>query len=214
MRCVRTMLVATFLFIFTLLVVRLLYLIMHVRLPRQSTATPVVTMVVLGSGGHTMEMLRLLSGMDLVNFSRRVYVAAEADTMSIKKITTFEQSLGNKEAFIKRIPRARQVLQSYISAVLSTLIAILYSFPITFSTLPDLLLCNGPGTCIPLCFWCFVLKFFWIKDVTIMYVESICRVKTLSLSALILYFIADHILVQWPQLQKVYPRTKYIGRLI
>jgi len=91
-------------------------------------------MVVLGSGGHTMEMLRLLSGMDLVNFYQRVYVAAEADTMSIKKITTFEQSLGNKEAFIKRIPRARQVLQSYISAVLSTLIAILYSFPITFST--------------------------------------------------------------------------------
>ena len=208
------MLFTTLLFIFALLVVRLLYLMMHVRLPRQSTANPVVTMVVLGSGGHTMEMLRLLSGMDLVNFSRRVYVAAETDTMSIKKITTFEQSRGNREPLIRRIPRARQVLQSYISAVLSTLIAILYSFPITFSILPDLLLCNGPGTCIPLCFWCFVLKFFWIKDVNIMYVESICRVKTLSLSALILYFIADHILVQWPQLQKAYPRTEYIGRVV
>ena len=208
------MLVTILLLIFTLLIVRLLYLVMHVKLPRQSSATPVVTMVVLGSGGHTMEMLRLLSGMDLVNFSHRVYVTADADMMSIKKITTFEQSHGNEEPLIKKIPRARQVLQSYISAVLSTLIAIFYSFPITFNTLPDLLLCNGPGTCIPLCFWCFVLKFFWIKDVNIVYVESICRVKTLSLSALILYFIADHILVQWPQLQKAYPRTQYIGRVI
>ena len=187
---------------------------MHVKLPRQSGATPVVTMVVLGSGGHTMEMLRLLSGMDHVNFSQRVYVTADADVMSIKKITTFEQSRGNGEPLIKKIPRARQVLQSYVSAVLSTLIAIFYSFPITFNASPDLLLCNGPGTCIPLCFWCFVLKFFWIKDVNIVYVESICRVKTLSLSALILYFIADHILVQWPQLQKAYPRTEYIGRVI
>lgn len=208
------MLVTILLLIFTLLVVRLLYLVIHVKLPRQSNATPVVTMVVLGSGGHTMEMLRLLSGMDLVNFSQRVYVAADADVMSIKKIIAFEQSHGNGEPLIKKIPRARQVLESYISAVLSTLIAIFYSFPITFKTSPDLLLCNGPGTCIPLCFWCFVLKFFWIKDVNIVYVESICRVKTLSLSALILYFIADHILVQWSQLQKAYPRTEYIGRVI
>ena len=208
------MLVTILLLIFTLLVVRLLYLVIYVKLPRQSSATPMVTMVVLGSGGHTMEMLRLLSGMDLVNFSQRVYVTADADAMSIKKITTFEQSHGNGEPLIKKIPRARQVLESYVSAVLSTLIAIFYTFPITFNTLPDLLLCNGPGTCIPLCFWCFVLKFFWIKDVNIVYVESICRVKTLSLSALILYFIADHILVQWPQLQKAYPRTEYIGRVI
>lgn len=208
------MLVTILLLVFTLLVVRLLYLVMRVRLPRQSSATPVVTMVVLGSGGHTMEMLRLLSGMDLVTFSQRVYVAADADVMSIKKVTAFEQSHGNREPLIKKIPRARKVLQSYITSVVSTLIAIFYSFPITFTSLPDLLLCNGPGTCIPLCFWCFVLKFFWIKDIRIVYVESICRVKMLSLSALILYFIADHILVQWPQLQKAYPRTEYIGRVV
>ena len=208
------MVVTILLLIFTLLVVRLLYLVIRVKLPRQSNSTPVVTMVVLGSGGHTMEMLRLLSGMDLANFSRRIYVAADTDTMSIGKITAFEQSCGNREPVIKKIPRARNVLQSYVTAIASTLIAIFYSFPITFTCLPDLLLCNGPGTCIPLCFWCFVLKFFWIKDISIVYVESICRVKTLSLSALILYFIADHILVQWPQLQKAFPRTEYIGRVI
>jgi len=187
---------------------------MHVKLPRQYSATPVVTMVVLGSGGHTMEMLRLLSGMDLEKFSQRHYVTADVDVMSIKKITAFEQSHGNGEPMIKRIPRARNVLQSYITAVLSTLIAIFYSFPIAFTSSPDLLLCNGPGTCIPICFWCFVLKFFWIKDIKIVYVESICRVQTLSLSASILYFVADHILVQWPQLKKAYPRTEYIGRVV
>lgn len=208
------MLVAILILIFTLLAARLLYLVIHVKVPRQSNTAPVVTMVVLGSGGHTKEMLRLLSGMDLENFSRRLYITADVDELSIKKITTFEESHGNREPQIKRIPRARNVLQSYVTAVLSTLIAIFYSFSVVFINSPDLLLCNGPGTCIPVCFWCFVLKFFWLKDTKIIYIESICRVRSLSLSALILYFVADHVLVQWPRLKEAYPRTEYIGRIV
>ena len=200
--------------IFTLLIARLIYLVMRVRSPRRHSSAQTVAMVILGSGGHTMEMLRLLSGMNLKNFPRRVYVVADGDKMSVSKISAFEHIQGNRHPAIKIIPRARKVLQSYITAVLSTLIAIFYSFPLVVSTSPDVILCNGPGTCIPLCFWCFVMKFFWFKDTRIVYVESICRVRTLSLSALILYFVADHLLVQWPQLKTAYPRTEYIGRIV
>jgi beta-1,4-N-acetylglucosaminyltransferase len=46
----------------------------------------------------------------------------------------------------------------------------------------------------------------------IIYVESICRVSTLSMSAKILTYFADEILVQWPELAVKFPKSKYIAR--
>lgn len=43
--------------------------------------------------------------------------------------------------------------------------------------------------------------------------ESICRVKDLSLSGKLLYPICDLILVQWKELQEKYSKTEYIGLL-
>ena len=47
----------------------------------------------------------------------------------------------------------------------------------------------------------------------LVYVESIARVETLSLSGKILYRIADQMFVQWPQLQRKYPGVLCVGRL-
>jgi beta-1,4-N-acetylglucosaminyltransferase len=46
-------------------------------------------------------------------------------------------------------------------------------------------------------------------------VESIARVRKLSLSGTILYYtrMADRFLVQWPELQRRFPRSIYAGRL-
>ncbi len=43
------------------------------------------------------------------------------------------------------------------------------------------MLCNGPGTCVPLCAAGLILGVLGLKRVLIVYVESICRVKTLSI---------------------------------
>lgn len=53
-----------------------------------------------------------------------------------------------------------------------------------------------------------------VKDMKIIYVESICRVKTLSLSAKILYYFVDRLIVQWPYLYEKYHRTVYLGRIV
>lgn len=52
-------------------------------------------------------------------------------------------------------------------------------------------------------------------DTRIVYVESIARVTSLSLSGLILYHCraASAFYVQWPRLQARYPRSLYQGRL-
>lgn len=151
--------------------------------------------------------------MTLQNYQPRVYVAAENDKMSVKKTETFELQQ-SCQANILTIPRARQVLQSYTSSVFSTVLSFVHSVPLVCRAWPDLVLCNGPGTCIPICAVAYLIKFIGLHDVKLVYVESICRVEALSLSGKLLYYIADQMVVQWPELQTKYPRTTYLGRII
>ncbi|GER46530.1 UDP-N-acetylglucosamine transferase subunit ALG 14, partial [Striga asiatica] len=82
-------------------------------------------------------------------------------------------------------------------------------------SLMDKILCNGPGTCIPLCMIAFIFKVLGVRWSSILYIESIARVRRLSLSGLLLYklHMADQLFVQWPQLKSKYPRANYLGRL-
>ena len=51
------------------------------------------TLVVLGSGGHTSEMIRLLKGLDLSRYQPRTYLIASSDKMSLDKAKSFEMAL-------------------------------------------------------------------------------------------------------------------------
>lgn len=67
---------------------------------------------------------------------------------------------------------------------------------------PQLIMCNGPGTCLPICLAAFCFRLVFFMDVRIVFCESFCRVKTLSLTGRLLYPIADRFVVQWPQLRE------------
>ncbi|KAF7847375.1 hypothetical protein BT93_L3024 [Corymbia citriodora subsp. variegata] len=53
------------------------------------------TLIVLGSGGHTAEMLNLLSVLQKDRFAPRFYIAAATDNMSLQKARVMEDSLIN-----------------------------------------------------------------------------------------------------------------------
>ena len=92
---------------------------------------------------------------------------------------------------------SHQVGQSLISSLPSTLLAALACIPPLVRAPPQvwnrkrgilsnfyvsqLLLCNGPGTCLPLIVLARILS--TISPCTIVYVESVCRVTSLSLTA-------------------------------
>ncbi|XP_065067882.1 UDP-N-acetylglucosamine transferase subunit ALG14 homolog isoform X2 [Rhopilema esculentum] len=159
---------------------------------------PIKTLVVVGSGGHTMEILALLRGLS-VKFTPKVYVIADTDKRSQHKVLEFEKSKiaefdGKSEFNIRRIPRSREVGQSYLTSVISTVVSSFFSFSMVIQEMPDLLL--------------------MVKDIKVVYIESICRVKSLSLSAKILYYVVDRLIVQWPELCEKYSRTVYLGRTI
>ncbi|XP_060071076.1 UDP-N-acetylglucosamine transferase subunit ALG14 homolog [Ylistrum balloti] len=193
--------------------------VLYVALKRQplfSCSREASVLAIVGSGGHTTEILTLMSGLG-EHYTPRYYVIANTDTMSEEKVHDFEVKRGqgnSKNYEIHKIPRSREVKQSWVTTVLSTLRATLVSFPLVFRLRPNIILCNGPGTCIPICIAGFVLKIFTLGRTQIIYVESICRVETLSMSARLLYYVADDMFVQWESLQKRYPRCKYIGRLV
>ncbi|XP_058777482.1 uncharacterized protein LOC131651796 isoform X2 [Vicia villosa] len=211
-------------FVVVLIFVRILHVIYCSGRPLSKRASkPVSTLIILGSGGHTAEMLNLLAVLQKDRFNPRFYIAAATDNMSLQKAMLLENSLASESgtdvantAKFMKIYRSREVGQSYITSVWTTLIAIVHALWLMIKIRPEVILCNGPGTCIPLCAIAFIFKVLGIRWSSIFYVESIARVKRLSLSGLLLYklWMADQIFVQWPQLQRQYPRATYVGRLM
>ncbi|XP_065783845.1 UDP-N-acetylglucosamine transferase subunit ALG14 isoform X2 [Muntiacus reevesi] len=108
--------------------------------PRRSLSL----LVVAGSGGHTTEILRLLENLSDA-YSPRHYIVADTDEMSTHKINSFEQNRADRnpsatfpEYYVHRIPRSREVQQSWLSSVLTTLYSMWLSFPLTYRAKPDL----------------------------------------------------------------------------
>ncbi|KAJ9119101.1 hypothetical protein QFC22_003592 [Naganishia vaughanmartiniae] len=166
-------------------------------------------------GGHTGEAIQLLSTLDPARYTPRKYIFCTGDIMSLNKATSFEASLKPRSSVPNgaasqtvsptegpfhffELPRARKVGQSYVSSIGTTL----YSLAITFWKLaakpiltrqshqiPDLLIVNGPGTCVMI---------LGQRSPEIIYVESFARVTSLSLSGKILKNVVDRFIVQWP----------------
>ena len=213
------------------------------------------TMIVLGSGGHTTEMLQLLEQLDPKLYSPVVYVVASSDDTSIARLKRYivettqvktststdlwkgrypieneapcqnERCIGSNNninlsidstmASVHRLPRPREVHQSYISSILPTLRSIYYTFQLLQKEQPDLILANGPGICVPLIYLMFLYRVLVISRFSsktsqsthckLIFVESLCRVQTLSLSGKLVYPIVDQFVVHWPSLKAKYP---------
>lgn len=208
-----------FLLVACLVIARVLYLMHKIMTGHSkyvsSSRIKCKTIICIGSGGHTTEILKLMKDLDINKYYPRYYFIANNDTTSLTKVKEFERSKNQNDGykFIK-IPRSRVVHQSYLTSVLTTIYSILYCFPIVFTLRPDLVLCNGPGTCIPICGITFLLKCLFISDTKIVFIESFCRTKTFSLTGKILVYFADNFIVQWPNLSKKLKRAEYIGQLM
>jgi beta-1,4-N-acetylglucosaminyltransferase len=165
----------------------------------------VTVMVVLGSGGHTAEMLTLLSA--LTNEHKIHFIVAKTDTHSHEKALKWLSS-EKIQAEFHFIARAREVGQHWCSSILTSAVSLISSIHL-MRICPDILLVNGPGTCVPIVIHAFISKCFMSNR--IIYVESFARVKTLSLTGKIVYPFVDRFIVQWPDL--VSDKTEYIGKL-
>ncbi|MCO5550352.1 hypothetical protein L7F22_003836 [Adiantum nelumboides] len=101
-------------------------------------------------GGHTAEMLNVIDFLDKQRFYPRVYIAALTDNMSLSRAATMEERVGTSSALHKgdiryiQIYRSREVGQSYLTSVLTTIIATFHGLWLVFSVRPDIV-CNQEG---------------------------------------------------------------------
>lgn len=180
---------------------------------------------VLGSGGHTKEMLMMMDDgfCDFQGIHRR-YLLSSGDTMSQNHLEAYEDELrqlcarkgfspGSYDSFTTT--RARKVHQPLWTVPLSAMFSIIGIFPVlmsppTRSTLdaasppipfPRQVFSNGPATGFFVALAAHLLRMFFIVPqdcMKVVYIESWARISTLSLTGRLLYHtgLADVFLVQ------------------
>lgn len=180
---------------------------------------------VLGSGGHTKEMLMMMDDgtRDFGNTHRR-YLISSGDKMSENHLGDYEDELkesssapGTYDKCI--VTRARRVHQPLWSTPWTGLLSILDIFPVLLSppeteigkTLryPGVIFSNGPATGFFVALAVHVLKLLGIvpdDKMKFVYIESWARIATLSLTGKLLYCtgMADAFYVQHEEVATKY----------
>jgi len=192
----------------------------------RSTSKPCKLGVFLGSGGHTAEALTLLSALDFTRYYPRTYIVSHGDTLSAKKAMALESIKANTSTHhaaynVITIPRARRVHQHLLTTPFTSLKSLgVCIYYVTFTPLTsgkpfaDVVLLNGPGTCVMVCIAAYIAKFLGLPSPKLVYVESFARVRRLSLSGKILRRFVDRFVVQWPQLATADPKADFRGWLV
>ena len=81
----------------------------------------------------------------------------------------------------------------------------LQSLGVFLTERPDAVISTGAGVAVPMCY---IAKLFGKK---VIFFESFCRIEKPSLSAKLVYPIADLFFVQWQGMKKFYPKAKLGG---
>jgi beta-1,4-N-acetylglucosaminyltransferase len=192
------------------------------RAPPRSRAkkTSANAVIVLGSGGHTSEMLNILRQTSSFRQDyNRIYIISSGDGFSASKANAFEKEVQSNRNFkILTVRRARRVHQSFWTAPLSTLLCLADCTKVLYQNPSDIIITNGPGTGVCVVLASIILRFFFVRSSSMrtIFIESWARVRTLSLSGKILKYFVDRFVVQWPQLVRIQgaDTVEYAGPLV
>ncbi|NHV59980.1 MAG: hypothetical protein HA492_01035 [Candidatus Verstraetearchaeota archaeon] len=155
-------------------------------------------LVVLGGGGHTAQMLKLV---DLLGGRFHYsYLISIGDNLSTSKIKT-----GGVAYFVHR---ARDHGDGPFTTALKLMRLSLESLVVLVRERPDAVISAGPGLAVPISI---LAKIFGVK---VVFVESWSRVYSPSLAGRIISKFSDLLFVQWPEMKKIYPKAVYAGRLL
>lgn len=154
-------------------------------------------LVVLGDGGHSAQMFRLLELLG-PNYEYS-YVMATTDSVSEGKIT-WKGPVYRVPAPLGKHAHHRSPIRA-IGPILRQLIVLLRVHPKT-------ILSMGANIAIP------VSVFGRLMGVKVIHIETGSRIYSMSSTGKLMYRIAHLFFVQWESLQKDYPRAIYAGRLL
>ncbi|RWX72776.1 MAG: hypothetical protein Metus_1635 [Candidatus Methanosuratincola subterraneus] len=154
-------------------------------------------LMILGSGGHTAQMIRL-SEM-LGSAFDYAYLIGYDDRLSARKI-----KIPGEVYFVHRARSHEDNLLVTGFKVLRLFVESLVAF---LRIRPEAVVSAGPGMAVPVSVVC---KLFGKK---VIFIEDWSRVYQKSKTGRAMYNISDLFFVQWPELLRLYPKAIYAGRL-
>ena len=150
------------------------------------TPAPMRVLLVCSSGGHFKGLLQL----------RPFWARRERLWVTFSSATT-RAALEDETVFWAHSPTNRHLPNLLRNAWLA--------WQVIRRHRPDLILSTGAGVAVPF------LLLGKVLGCRTVFVESITRIETLSLSARLVLPFLDRLLVHWPQLQTRCPRAELIG---
>ena len=158
-------------------------------------------LIVLGGGGHTQQMLKLVDELDKKGKFNYEYVISSDDTISTRRI--------KHKGRVFRILNPRKMTdKNFFLVFLKFIPSSFQALSVLFRSKATGVLSCGPALSIHLSL---LGKLFFRKK--IIFLESWSRVYSKSLAGKFTYGISDLFFVQWEQEKKNYPKAVYAGRL-
>lgn len=140
------------------------------------------------SGGHYEQLLMLKPLME------------KYESFIITEETLYKSKVkGKKMYYMKQVNRKEKTFMPRM------IINLFRSLKIYLQEKPDVVICTGVLSMIPICL---IVKIVGKK---LIYIESFAKVTSATQSGKLLYKFADQFYVQWPQLLDIYPKAIYLG---
>ena len=147
-------------------------------------------LLVSSAGGHLLQLLNIYKSLD-----------KDHDFCWVSFKYNFVDSLLNNEKVYYAYERTnRNLLNLFKNIFLAT--------KVFYKEKPDIIISTGAGIALP-----FLLLGF-ISNKKNIYVESISRINSPSLTGKIVYYLSNDFFIQWPEIQKYFPKSKYGGKLL
>lgn len=105
----------------------------------------------------------------------------------------------------QRMYYMKQVNRKEIACIAKMIVNTYRSLKIYRKEKPDVVICTGVLAVIPMCL---IAKLHGKK---LIYIESFAKVTSATLTGKLLYKFADQFYIQWPEMQKIYPKGIYLG---
>lgn len=144
------------------------------------------------TGGHLDELLQLKPMFE--NYKYHLITEKTQSTLSLK------DKYPNKVNYLIFGTKDHKLTYPF-KFIFNCILSLYYYIKIK----PDYIITTGTHTAVPICY---IGKFFNSK---IIFIETFANIDTKTLSGTIIYPIANLFLVQWPNMQKLYRKSKYVG---
>lgn len=145
------------------------------------------------TGGHLSELLQLTP------------LIEEYDSYLITENTKSNKKLKDKyKHVLYLIYGTKSHLFTYIfKFIFNCILSFIYYVKIR----PDIIITTGAHTCVPICY---IGRIFGSK---LIYIETFANFDTKTLTGKLIYPIANTFYVQWETMMKLYPKSKFGGRV-